>query len=191
MRWETPSGTDSGRCIEDPGIQQKLLRIVVWMERDPFAREDLMQEALVHFWLEHGRNPRHTLSWYFQSCKFHLQHVNARGRSVDSTRRAQTRIRPLAESDIQPVSTRDDSDRLLSEVSAHEIISLLSGGLDGRAQVVLGLLVEGMNTCEIARRIRISHAAVIKHRHKIAALAAKLGITPSAGPPSASSCSYS
>src|SRR5947208_2178860 len=55
-------------------------------------RDDLMQEALVHLWLMETRRPGQTPSWYLQSCKFHLQHYLAAGRSIDSAKRREGRV---------------------------------------------------------------------------------------------------
>ncbi len=70
-----------------PTAVENLGRVVNGMTSDPFMREDLMQEALSHWWNMECERPGQTLSWYLQSCSFHLRHFLARGRSVDSSKR--------------------------------------------------------------------------------------------------------
>src|SRR5690242_14995493 len=36
----------------------------------PCDEDDLIQEALLHFWLEQKKHPGHSRSWYIQSCQF-------------------------------------------------------------------------------------------------------------------------
>lgn len=166
--------------VGDPTVRNMLLRIVVRMEHNPSSHADLMQEALIHFWLAGERNPGNSLSWYLQSCRFHLQHVAARGKSVDSPKRAKTQYATCWETSGPTdtfEATAPDAD-ILSEVSAREIISLLSSRLGPRQREVLNGLADGLHTCEIAEILNVSHPAVVKHRLKIAAAAVELGIVP-------------
>jgi|SRR6185295_13343038 len=172
------SGETGPTGVEDPVVQNTLLRIVVRLERNPSLREDLMQEGLVHYWLELGRHPGRSLSWYLQSCQFHLQHCLAAGRSVDSPKRGPAELPLLLESDdaSEPFETGKSDGWVLSEVSAREIVAMLTSRLGPRSRTVFECLVEEMGTCEIARKLNVSHPAVIKQRRKIAAVAAELGI---------------
>src|SRR5437867_13136306 len=70
--------------IEEPKVRELLTRIVIRMDGNPHSREDLMQEALVHLWIEECHHPGHRLSWYLQGVKFHLHHRIVSGRSLDS-----------------------------------------------------------------------------------------------------------
>src|SRR6266404_1241964 len=117
-----PNGMES----DHPALRESLIRMVHGVTRDAALRQDLMQEALLHLWLIQARRPAQTRSWYLQSCKFHLQHYLASGRSVDSTKRSagQLQFAPNAEEDFF-----DDSDAgntVFTSVSARDIISLLS-----------------------------------------------------------------
>lgn len=83
----TNRDANGAEMIEDAGVRRRLLTIVIRLERDSYSREDLMQEALLHVWLESARRPGQSLAWYMQSCRFHLQHLIASGRSIDSAKR--------------------------------------------------------------------------------------------------------
>src|SRR5262249_33919159 len=158
------------RNVEDPAVQRVLLRIVVKIERNPSVREELMQEGLVHIWLQVGRNPGHSRSWYLQSCKYHLQHYLGYGRSVDSPKRASARMtvgHELEDADERIEPAERDGD-VVSEVSAREMIALLCHRLEGRRRDIFGWLVEGFGPAEIAKKMKISRPAVVRHRHKIA-----------------------
>jgi DNA-directed RNA polymerase specialized sigma24 family protein len=172
------SGETCPSGVEDPAVQNILLRIVVHLERNPSSREDLMQEGLVHYWLEVGRHPGRSRSWYLQSCQYHIRHYLAAGRSVDSPKRGPAALSIMLESDDpeEPFATRECDGGVLSEVSAHEIIALLSSRLGPRTRAILGCLIEEMGICEIARKLNVSHPAVIKQRRKIASVATGLGI---------------
>src|SRR5215510_2636103 len=61
-----------------------LRRIVARVSADPNLSDDLLQEAVIHFWLQEQRQPGNSLSWYLQSCYFRLENYLRRGRSVDS-----------------------------------------------------------------------------------------------------------
>ena len=162
----------------DPTIQRNLFRIVSGLESNCSSREDLMQEALVHLWKKEQQQPGQCLSWYLQSCRFHLQHFLASGRSVDSPKRRQEQLSISLEAN-EPDELAEaaiGNEQVLSEVMANEIISLLGRRLGSRGQFILGSLVEGFSTREIAKRLCISHPAVIKHRRKIAALALRFEI---------------
>jgi DNA-directed RNA polymerase specialized sigma24 family protein len=136
-----------------------------------------MQEAMIHLWRLESREPGHTLSWYLQSCRFHLANALTAGRSADSTKR-QNRLDSFSmhRDDLLEVA---DHRSVLSDVSAREIVLLLMKALPALDRVILAHLAEGFGCREIARKLRISHPAVIKHRRGIAALAVQFGIAPS------------
>lgn len=150
------------------------------MTSNAALQEDLVQEALVHLWLIENHRPGQTRSWYWQSCKFHLQHYLGSGRSVDSRKRhhAQLELSPEGEVFNQLVEIAIAESSFLSQVNANDICSVLAKQLNPREQAVLTCLADGLGVRDIARRLRISHPTAIKYRRKIAALAVKLGITP-------------
>jgi RNA polymerase sigma factor (sigma-70 family) len=169
--------------VDEPSIKDSLSRIARRMVSNAALHEDLLQEALMHLWLIEARRPGQTRSWYLHSCRFHLQHYLASGRSVDSRKRRHREVRLSFENDeITSMPDHFDADTaFLAQVCAREMMSLLSNQLKPRAQAILTCLSDGMGTREIARKLRISHPTVIKYRRKIAALALKLGIS---APPS-------
>jgi DNA-directed RNA polymerase specialized sigma24 family protein len=166
--------------MDDAGVRRVLHGIVNRMVSDGAAHEDLMQEALIHLFLLEQRRPQQTQSWYLQSCRFSLQNLCASGRSVDSMKRRHGRLDwPEDDGPSDWVHSRaEHKDEVLSQVSANDIVSLLSKRLSPREQLILTYLAEGLGVREIAVILKVSHPAVIKHRRKIAALALKLGIQP-------------
>jgi DNA-directed RNA polymerase specialized sigma24 family protein len=135
-------------------------------------REDLLQEALIHLWLTETRRPGQTKSWYLQSCKYHLLHYLASGRSVDSgKRRAGQYFASQAGDEWDSVPEESDSgNSVLTWVSARDIISLLSPQLLPHEKAVLYCFADGLGPREIGRKLNMSHTMVIKHRRKIASL---------------------
>ncbi len=139
---------------------------------NPALREDLLQEASIHFWLTEARRPGQTKSWYLQSCKFHLQHYLASGRSVDSFKRRRGQLELASEAEEWRVfpEQADSGDSVLTVVCTRELISLLSRRLLPLEKAVLECLADGLGPREIGRRLGISHTMVLRHRGKIASL---------------------
>lgn len=139
--------------------------------------DDLMQEAKLHLWLTGHRRPGQTLSWYLQSCRFHLQHYLNSGRSIDSTKRWRNQA-PLDESpnddDEISNSPADSGNSVVTCVSAREIIAVLKRRLSLPEQAVLDCLADGLGVREIGRKLELSHTMVMRHRHKIASLLTRL-----------------
>ena len=182
-----PAASGRRKPLERPYImlalrrstQKRLASLVNGLTKDRFLREDLMQEALIHFWKTERDRPGQTLSWYLQSCAFHLRHFLAAGRSVDSSKRRGSLIE-LADgedlAELLPSTSPDNSVR--AQVQTREILQLLSRSLTPREDTVLQCLCEGLGPRDIARRLKLSHPVAIKCRRKIAALALRLGISP-------------
>jgi len=164
---------------------RKLLRrLAARVTRDAALQEDLAQEAMIHLWRQELRYPRQSQSWYIQSCLFHLLNYVQRGRSVDSTRRRRVQgvITCSSLSLDSAVDPLDHDESLLPTVCAQDILDLLLPKLKRREREILQCLAEGLELGDIARRLRVSRQAVSRQRHKIALLAAKLGITPPSKP---------
>ena len=140
-----------------------------------------MQEALVHLWLIQQQLPGQTESWYLQNCRYHLQHYLAAGRSVDSLKRSGGRVHPSGNGEdhdslLDIFDNEETCEAVLADVSARDIIAAMSKWLPEIERTMLRYLADGLGTCDIAKRLDISHPMVIKHRRKIAALATKLAI---------------
>jgi ATP/maltotriose-dependent transcriptional regulator MalT len=127
------------------------------------------------------RRPGQTPSWYLQSCKFHLQHYLASGRSVDSFKRGASQIDQATDTEEGEAleELRDSGDTVFTWVSAREIMTLLSPHLSGMERAVLDCLAEGLGPREIGRELSISHTMVIKHRRRIASVLVKFEMNPS------------
>ena len=61
---------------------------------DAGMHEELMQEALVHFWCERKAQRRGTASWHVESCHYYLKRYLDRGHSVDSYKHRHGRVLP-------------------------------------------------------------------------------------------------
>jgi DNA-binding NarL/FixJ family response regulator len=166
--------------VDEPKIKESIGRLVQNLASNPTLWDDLRQEALIHLWLIEIHRPGQTRSWYLQSCKFHLQHYLASGRSVDSNKRRDGQM-PYETHSEDPSDRHDLVDpgaSVQSFVSARELVSLLSRGLMPVEKAVLDGLADGLGPREIGRRLNISHTMVIKHRCKIASLLAGLEKSP-------------
>jgi DNA-directed RNA polymerase specialized sigma24 family protein len=163
-------------------IRESLSRIVNGMTRDPFLRDDLMQEATIHFWKMERERPGETPSWYLQSCTFHLRHYMGSGRSVDSPKRRSLQVE-LAEDEEEKLSASAGADVcVIGQVQAREIVRQLSRVLTPREQSILHYLAEGLGPREIAGRLNFSHPVALKCRRKIAELVVRMGIVPAPVP---------
>jgi len=144
-------------------------------------QQDLMQEAKLHLWLTGHSRPGQTLSWYLQSCRFHLQHFLNSGRSIDSTKRWRDQSQSDESSDNEneiPQPSMDSGNSVVTWVSAREIIALLKRHLSPQEQAVLDCLADGLGLREIGRQLDLSHTMVIRHRQKIASLLTRLEKPP-------------
>src|SRR2546426_9306953 len=114
--------------VDELSTKDSLARMVRRMTANFALREDLLQEALIHLWLTEARRPGQTKSWYLQSCKYHLLHYLASGRSVDSAKRRAGQLQPLRDSEgrEEVLEQADCGNSVLTWVSARDIISLLS-----------------------------------------------------------------
>src|SRR4051812_42308957 len=139
--------------VEDLSTREHVYRIVRQMTSDATFHEDLMQEALVHLWLREAQCPGQKRSWYLQSCKFHLQHYLEMGRSVDSVKRRGGQIPLLQDEDGEtPLLEHRISGNeqcIFSQISARELLSLLSKWLTPRERAILDCLADGLGAREI------------------------------------------
>ena len=156
--------------IDDPAVQATLRRIVAGLEANPDCRKDLLQEALVHLWSEEQRYPGQRLSWYLQSCKFHVLHLRVFGHSVDSPKHGCAQVAfpdSYAGHEDWPDNLEFD-EGIMSEVNAHDVISLLLSRLEPAEGAVLCRLAEGLGSCEIGHQLGLTHQTVLRRRQTIA-----------------------
>jgi hypothetical protein len=158
--------------------------MVITLEDNFHIREDLLQEAWVHFWLTERQRPGQRLGWYLQNVRFHLRHLQVAGRSLDSPKRRAAQVVYSEHCDgwdrWSDIGGFDEG--IMSAVSAHDIMSLLLERLDSIDQSILGALVEEIGVRELAARLKVSHQCVIRARKRIAAIAIKLGVVPPLAP---------
>jgi len=171
--------------IDKTAVRTALVRMVVTLEENCHTREDLLQEALVSFWSSERQYPGQRRSWYLQSVRFHLHHIRASGRSLDSPkhRGAQAIVADNGAGRDEWLDTLDSDQGIMSEVQARDIFSVLVDRLKPIDQVILGELAEGRGVCDIAEKLNVSHVFVVQHRRRIARAAISLGISPVAAYP--------
>ena len=167
--------------VNDFRTVAKLRGIVDGMVCDASERDDLLQEALVHLWVTQSRRPGQTTSWYLQSCRFHLQHYLARGRSVDSKKRGGNRSDVFATED--PLGLDEQAiagcyDHAIQS-SVDDDIRVLSARLPSADQKMLGYLLDGLTLREAATQLGISFPTALKRRRRMAELFKRLDHPPS------------
>ncbi len=174
---QTPA---SARLWESAAVQRKLRAIVAHLEDNPSDREDLFQEALFHLWRRQQERLGQTLSWYVQSCEFHVKDTLEAGRSIDSAKRQGNRVEPPpgpededGEDGIEALAPPAPDD-VVSQVCLREEIPRLMSALEPRERTILTLHLDEYTTREIAERIGIDHMIVLRALHRIAAVAVRL-----------------
>ncbi len=165
--------------VDDQKIRSVLRSIVKRLSADLSVHEDLLQEAMIHLWLQEERRPGQTPSWYLQNCQYYLRNCLTRGRSVDSPKRRWLMRAPEnAQVEDPETDGTEYGGGVFGCISAQDIIAQLDGRLSPRERQILTHLSEGLGAREIARKLGISHPAVVKCRQRIAQQALKLGINP-------------
>jgi RNA polymerase sigma factor (sigma-70 family) len=158
---------------------RQLRGVACKLTSDLELQKDLLQEMFVHLVRVEAELPGRTPSWYVKSCEFRARNYLKHGRSVDSHKRA-SRIIPLGQAyedsdghDFCFIDAVDPVDAH-GEIVAKDIVDLVMPQLSDRQQEILFLLMKGLGVREIARELRMTHPAVIKHRRKIARIARDL-----------------
>jgi len=174
-----PSGQPQFLPVEDLQTWDHLGRIVRQLRSNPSLSDDLLQEGLIHLWQVQQQNPGQTLSWYLQSCRFHLLLHFVCGRIVDSLKRRNHQVQFAADEGQESFwENLEGPECVMAEVSVRDILVALAERLSELEQRVLYWLAAGLGMREIARQLDISHPTVIKSRRKIAGLARDLSIAP-------------
>lgn len=163
--------------IEEPAIRLKIRRLIEKTVNPSDLHDDFTQEAWLHLWQTEAKYPGRTLSWYYQSIRFHVQHLLQQGRSVDALKRRNI-VHSIEDDKNAVVLHNLGVDHLcpLCHASARDFLLQLRNCLDEVAGQVLTLLADGHGIREIASRTGVSPAMVLKHRGKIATAARRLGI---------------
>jgi len=178
---------DGADALERPETYSTLLRVVATITPDRCLQEDLLQEAVIHFWRLNHQRPGQSPSWYFKSCQLYLLNHLRKGRSIDSLKHRQGLIRRLhpAADDSSESGGLDElpdnpssEDSVFAQVSARDILTSLCQWLDPPDRLILDHLADGLSVREIASRLHLSHTAVLKRQRKIASVAVSLGLVP-------------
>ncbi len=137
---------------DEPRVCDVLNGMVVRLEQNLHTREDLLQEAWVHFWTMKRQHPGQRLNWYLQGVRFHLNDFRNSGRSVDALKRrgAQATFPDRCEEWDHWRDSLEFDEGFLSAVSSSDIFSLLVDRLKPLDRRILGELAEGLGACEIA-----------------------------------------
>lgn len=167
--------------IDDPGIQTVLWRLVQAITTDWTAHQDLMQEALLHLWKREQRCSGQSVSWYLQSCHWHLLNFLQQGRSVDSLKRGRAgrsnhEASTDGENDAADGGGCDES--FFACLCARDLLEQLSRRMNPDERETLMCLADGFQVREIARKLKVSHQTVSRRRQKIADIAVHLGLRP-------------
>jgi len=165
--------------IDEPAVRKALLQMVMRLEANFHAREDLLQEALFCLWSRERQFPGKRRSWYLHGVKFYLQHLKTSGRSLDSPKRRGAQA-AFADNGDERDDQRDGLELdqgIMSAVNAHDIFSVLEDRLEPTDQVILRAMLEGLHISEIAHALHVPRGFVERHHLLIAKLAVKLGIT--------------
>jgi DNA-directed RNA polymerase specialized sigma24 family protein len=155
-------------------LRARIARIVQHMTSDFHLRQDLEQEALFHIWLMEIQRPYETMSWYLQSCRFHLRNYLRNDPSIDSPARAHLR-QPTEDDDtaVRPDYLREE-ETVVSSVCARDILSCLLPRLDSANRDILLLAAHEWSTRQIASEVGLSQIAVVKRMKTIALTARRL-----------------
>lgn len=154
--------------VQDEGVMAVLKRVVCALSKDQTLQADLMQEALIHLWKTETAKPHRTLSWYLQSCWFHLHHWLAAGRSVDSPKRsvAENRI-PIDENLTPDMHTNGEA---FDRVCFDDLLLTLRHLVPRREMAVLEGLADGLGLREICTAAHLSYPTALKYRRHLATI---------------------
>jgi DNA-directed RNA polymerase specialized sigma24 family protein len=157
-----------------PEVRNRVRRVVQRLSSDPDLCEDLLQEALLHFWLSERRSPGQTLGWHLRRCRVVARDYLRRGLSLDSLKRRGLACQIEDESQEQPAAPGD----LIEEVCASDTIAELSARLSPRERAVLFLLASGLGYSECLLKLHIAGAVLSRSLHRIRRVALQLGLHP-------------
>jgi len=162
--------------INNASFRDEVRKIVNGFTKNAALQEDLQQEAMIHAWRVETEKPDRTRSWYLQSCRFHLQHWLALGRSVDSLKRVTVdTCVVIDEVELHEYHTNGEC---FESVSFQDLVLTLSTRLRPAETRVLHGLANGMRLREVARTIGLSYPTALKYRRRIAELVNRLELSP-------------
>jgi DNA-binding CsgD family transcriptional regulator len=175
--------------VSENEVIMRLRQVATRLTADADLRQDLMQEMHLHLLKAQAIDPGKPFEWYLKGCEFRARNYLELGRSIDSQKRSARAVAfgcsvggGHAEGQEEHLVDTNKAD-LRVELMTAEIVQLVANRLTPRQQQTLDLLMKGCGVRETARRLGVSHPAIIKHRRKIAQLAAAL-LEQKKGPPS-------
>lgn len=162
--------------FEDAAVRESLRGVVGRFASDSQLKEELLEECIVHLWLTETEKPGRTLSWYLQSCRFHLHHWLHLGRSLDSPKRSSAENRlPIEETEDSRLQFEFPGDcQVPAMVSFNDLIATSVPYLTERERRVLQGLAAGLPLRAIAARFNISYPTALKCRRRIAEVITRL-----------------
>jgi hypothetical protein len=158
--------------INDRQTVKKLQGVACKLAWNPELQRDLMQEMTLHLIHLQVKVPGQTQSWYIKGCEFRARNYLKLGHSIDSPKRAHCAAVIACDIDELLDELRyTHSMDFRSQLMVNDLAEQIRVRLSGVQQRILDLLLEDLGVRETARRLGISHSAVVKHRQKIACVA--------------------
>lgn len=160
--------------VSNQDVARRLAQVAGRLTGNTELQKDITQEMHLHLVKARHADPGRPLDWYVEGCEFHARNYLRRGRSIDSLKRAQGAVALGSDGGTEAGLGLMDpvAKDLRRELISQEIIELVARHLTARQQQSLELLLSGCGVRETARRLGVSHPAIIKHRRKIARLLA-------------------
>lgn len=168
----------TGICmVEVNHLISELKRVATRLSNDGETQRDLVQEMYVHFMNQASQDPHKHVSWYVKGCEFHARNYLRRGRSVDSPKRSRGKVLLRCDQEEQGFANPTEAMETESMTTdgtmySQDVIEQIKPMLSDRQQEILTRLMQGHGVRQVGRELGISHVAVIKHRRKIAKVAA-------------------
>jgi DNA-directed RNA polymerase specialized sigma24 family protein len=159
---------------EDSALNAELASMIKGLHVASCYQDDLLQEAKLHLYRRVQSRPGQKRAWYLTSCRFHVRHMLAKGRSVDSAKRVRLAVDP---SEGDPLSDMPAPADPLSEVCARELWSLLMNVLPISKIRLVCLMEEGYERAEISRQLGISVSTVRNWRLEVVECLRKANVT--------------
>jgi len=167
--------------LDDPSVRSSIAGIAGALTHDPHLREDLIQQAFLHFLIQEQLRPGQTRSWYLQSCRYFLQNYILGGRSLDA-------LKPCGRA-VEIIVTTDEEEEAEPEVfavqevarslaAASDILQVLGPRLNATQRSVLQCRFQGLSVQETADSLGVSHQAVTSAQRVILKIALRIGIAP-------------
>jgi len=170
---------DEPSLADDASFRKKVARMARRICENKQWYEESEQEALSHLCVRERKRPGQTRRWYFNSCRYHLQHYLRHKRRVQSHECCDAAFLfddgdDSLDAPGRAMSDVPCDDTLLSAVCARDTLDYLLSHLTAPAQATLLGFADGQSIEEIALEHNLSHQAISKHRKRIIAMVSRL-----------------